>query len=113
MIFDKIKKLFYKQKSIYAIQLYKDVVGNCSKSNRCVGYFSSFEKAKKAIIDNIEIVTDDGYYKYAVIEKVYEGLYGISSNKDSYEQWWFSLIKKVKQIDKPKHFDGIVGLTIG
>lgn len=45
-----------------------------------VGWYSTIEKAKKCVEENKCNLSDDGFYKYAVIEGYAEGLYPFSVN---------------------------------
>jgi hypothetical protein len=52
--------------------------------SRCQGWFSTLKSAKKTIVDNSEILNEDGYYRFLVIEQIPEGI-SIGLHKE----WWF------------------------
>lgn len=52
---------------------YKDLAGK--RHSRPLGYFFSFEEAKETILGNLGDIFEAGFYSYAVIEKIPEGLY--------------------------------------
>lgn len=59
------------------------VVDDC----RTVGYFKSYGDAYNRCIENVCDIFEDGYYNYAVITFVEEGLY-----PNATEQQWFKTI---------------------
>lgn len=79
---------------------------------RCVGYFKTFKEAEEAVINNAGDMNEDGYYKYAVIENIPEGVYRLDLSPVWYE--WDETTKKYKKIKKcPKEFAHLVGFSIG
>lgn len=42
---------------------------------RCIGYFRHFETAKKRVLDNACDMFEDGYYNYAIVAKLEQGIY--------------------------------------
>jgi len=79
--------------------------------NRAVGFAYKFEDAEQWIKDNVLNINECGYYPYAVIEPVTEGIYcyprkeywyKFNSEKDSYEP-----------CEKPERFKQIVGWSLG
>lgn len=56
---------------IYIISVTKEKDSNF----RTVGYFTNLDSAIDAVINNYCDIADDGYYKYAVIERIKEGIY--------------------------------------
>ena len=77
---------------------------------RTVGYFETLADAKKAIEKNSCDLSEEGYYKYAVIEDVLPGIYmSILSNPIFYE--WDG--EKYVKIDRPKNAEYFAGFTIG
>lgn len=57
--------------------------------NRCVGYFTDKETAVEVVENNIGDIYEAGYYPYAVIENIPEGLYQYDT-----EPLWFTYIEK-------------------
>ncbi len=51
------------------------VCGNKIDDNRTVGYYKKYDKALSAVVYNICDIFEDGYYQYALISKLSEGLY--------------------------------------
>lgn len=81
--------------------------------NRCVGYFTEVEAAIEVIENNIGDIYEAGYYPYAVIEKIPEGLYQYDQNP-----MWFTYIEKTEkyQPTPPPLFirkEHLVGFAIG
>lgn len=69
--------------------------------NRCWGYYLDLELAKKDTIDNVTDIAEDGYYNYAVIENVPEGILPIGIK----EVQWFKYNRntdKYEECEKPK-----------
>ena len=68
------------------------------EGTRCVGYFSKLEDAVEAVINNYYDLNEAGYYPYAVIENIPEGIYHYDENPI-----WFKYDKntnKYIQIDQ-------------
>ena len=55
---------------------------------RTVGYFSSYRDAYDRVINNTCDIFEDGFYNYAVITFIEEGLYA-----NSVEQQWFKMTR--------------------
>lgn len=85
-------------------------VSEDGKSTRCVGYFKDLKEAKERVKKNYCDIFEF-LYKYAVIEKVPEGIYrGIDS------EYWFEIdLEKLeyKEIEKPEQFEGYICFGIG
>ena len=60
--------------------------------NRCVGYFTEKETAIEVVKSNAGDINEAGYYPYAGIENIPEGLY-------QYDQdpIWFTYIEKTEE----------------
>lgn len=54
------------------------------KDTRCVGYYSTFEQAEKAVISNMFDICET-CYDYAVIENIPEGIYQYDFNPTWYK----------------------------
>ena len=65
---------------ITTLRVLNTVVDDC----RTVGYFKSYGDAYNRCKENVCDIFEDGYYKYAVITFVEEGLY-----PNTEEQQWF------------------------
>lgn len=60
---------------ITTLNLEDDGRGIYITRSRTVGFYNSFEKAEKAVENNYGDIYECGYYNYAVIENIEEGLY--------------------------------------
>lgn len=79
---------------------------------RCVGYFKNFNKAEEIIINNVGDIYEDGYYKWAIIEKIEEGLYQHDLKPIWYE--WDKDLGQYKKLAKcPAEFKNLVGFSLG
>lgn len=80
--------------------------------NRCVGYYSDKEKAIKSVKYNACDLNEAGYYPYAVIENVSEGIYQYDQNPI-----WFKFNENTEQYEESKrpYFIGkhLIGFGIG
>ena len=84
-----------------------------SKDNdmRCVGYYSTFEKAEEAVLDNACDIWET-CYDYCVIENVEEGLYQYDQNPVWYK--WDDLNEEYKRIEEvPEEYKKQIGFGIG
>jgi hypothetical protein len=78
---------------------------------RCVGYYSTFEKAEGAVLDNACDIWET-CYDYAVIENVGEGLYQYDQDPVWYK--WDDLNEEyVKMEGRPKQYKNQIGFGIG
>lgn len=79
---------------------------------RCVGYVPSLDAAINIVENNIGDLYEVGYYPYAIIENIEEGLYQYDSNP-----LWFTYNKKTNKYEKsvppPFHENYWVGYAIG
>lgn len=84
--------------------------------SRCFGWYADYETTEESVINN-ETDIWETYYNYAVIEKVYEGLYGTSySFTEEHGQVWFKYNEetgKYDNIEKPEWAKNIFGWGIG
>lgn len=82
--------------------------------SRCIGYFSSRQKAIMTILKNgINGLDEGGIFKYLVVEKFSSGLY---ANSTGDENWFIANYKDdcwEKMENKPKKFNGITNYAIG
>ena len=78
---------------------------------RCVGYYSSFEKAEEIVLDNVFDICET-CYDYAIIECVPEGLYEYDDKPVWYK--WNDVDEKYEKIEQPpKQYINMVGFAIG
>ena len=55
-----------------------------------VGFYSSLEKAQRAVVEDWGHFDECGYYDYIVIQEEYEGLYNIAGLcLDKQTEWWY------------------------
>lgn len=76
---------------------------------RTVGYYLDFENAENSVIYNDLDINEDGYYPYAVIEEVSEGLYTVPR----IEFWYKWINDKYERIDKPEEIKCICAFSMG
>jgi hypothetical protein len=78
---------------------------------RTPGYFRTFDDARYTVVHNDCDISEDGYYKYAVIEKVCDGLYTVPR-----DEWWFVWSPEKEQYmltEKPEKFKRVCAFGIG
>jgi len=79
--------------------------------SRTFGWWKSFEKAKQVVEENAYDIHECSY-KYAVIEKISEGIHGVLMG--NYQEYWYEWINdKYVSIEKPLLLKGVVGWSIG
>lgn len=86
-------------RDIYVITTVR-FVDNQLDDQRPVGFFIDYDEALLRVENNSYDIFEDGYYKYAAIVKISEGLYPSTE-----EIQWFEYCKitnNVVQIKKPK-----------
>lgn len=82
-------------------------------TTRCVGYFSTFEKAEDLVTHNYCDINET-CYKYAIIENIPEGIYQYDYNPTWYK--YNALKDEYERCEKPVRelkFDNAVGYAIG
>ncbi|MCK9442850.1 MAG: hypothetical protein M0Q13_15685 [Methanothrix sp.] len=82
--------------------------------DRCWGYFFDLEIAKNQVKNNSLDIAEDGYYNYAVIEKVHEGILPVFYGIDEIQ--WFKYNKnsdKYEDCNKPKWSNTTASWSIG
>lgn len=79
---------------------------------RCVGYVSKLEEAVKIVENDFYDLNEAGYYPYAVIENIEEGIYQYDQNP-----LWFKYNENIEKYEKSERpsFIGkhLVGFGIG
>lgn len=104
---------------IYIIALFKDLKKDeqgfldYGGAKRVVGYFTGFEMAECALIDNWSDLHEHGYYNYAVIEEHDEGIHSICLKPIFYKWHGDHYTGGFKKIRRPKITKGFIGFTIG
>lgn len=56
-----------------------------AQTPRCVGFYYTFEEAEECVKMNDLDISEEGYYKFCVIEEKFTGVY----NFDSIRVWWY------------------------
>ena len=77
---------------------------------RCVGYYSTFEKAENAVLYNVCDIWET-CYNYAVIENIPEGIY-----KYDFRPKWYKYHKLTGgyiKCDPPEFIQSSIGYAIG
>jgi hypothetical protein len=78
---------------------------------RAVGFFHTFEEASECVAENAGDISEEGYYRFAVIEEVQPGIYVYPRN----ESWWAWDKEKEKYFpcEKPQQFKQVAGFGLG
>lgn len=80
-------------------------------TTRCVGYYSTFEKAEEVVLDNACDIWET-CYGYAIIENIDEGLYQYDQSPVWYK--WDDINEKyIKIKNVPEQYKNIIGFAIG
>lgn len=69
---------------------------------RTIAWVSEFGDANRIVFENIGDLSEQGYYKLAVIEEIYEGIYPTAAR-----QWWFMWnrdLEKYIPINRPQQY---------
>ncbi len=110
LVSEKEKKIKIDQ-SAMPIYTITTVRGALESPNRSVGFAYKFEDADKWVRENIMNINECGYYPFAVIENVTQGIYcfprkehwyKFNKEKDSYEP-----------CEKPERFKIAIGWSLG
>lgn len=102
------------EKSIFLVTVLSSL-----KNIRCWGWYSDLEQAKADVLSNATDMFECGYYKYAVIERVPEGICQVVE-----DAWWFyadydgniafnMVPPVVRAIEKPEQFESVCNFGIG
>jgi hypothetical protein len=88
-------------------------VRNRGEHPRCVAWFEKRADALDVVEKNRGDIYEEGYYPYAIIEELQEGLYAI--DPDDYRQWfqWDYSSKKYVPCDTPEWAERTIGWGIG
>lgn len=79
-----------------------------NKGKRCVGWFKTWDEAKEVVEENQQDIWN-GFYEYAVIEKIPEGLFKLPAS----EHWYSWYEGKYVETGKPKKFMGMTNYSVG
>ena len=80
-------------------------------NRRRVGWFQKFKDAERVLSKNSGDVYEDGYYPFAMIEEVEEGVYPYNEHVWFYQ--WDKEKKRYCPIDRPKELRVYANFTIG
>lgn len=81
--------------------------------SRSVGYFYDLQTAKEAVEENDLDICECGYYKYAVIEEVYQGLYTYTFERKEHWYVWNNEKEQYVPCEKPERFKNTYGWSLG
>ena len=98
---------------IYTISTIRSFDEHGNISNRVVGFYRSRALAEKVIETNSGDIYEQGYYPYAMIEEVEEGLYPYCPNALWYKWEGDKESGKYVPMDKPAILKHIVNFTMG
>jgi len=79
---------------------------------RTVGWYSELKDAEECVEKNYCDIYEDGYYPFAVIEEVKEGIYPIPGESEQWYEWDKSKEQYIK-CEKPEFFKNCVNFAIG
>jgi hypothetical protein len=95
---------------VTCIQNKKDSENFSEIKSRCWGWFKKQEDAIKYTKLNVTDMAEDGYYNYAVIEEIQEGILQLALN-----ELWLQIGEdknSFKECEKPEWSKGIVNWSI-
>jgi len=78
---------------IYVVTTIGDIIDNGKDKfpdithKRSVGFYTNLEDAKRCVENNNLDINESGYYKFAAIEEVKEGLYGSCDPHTIFYKW--------------------------
>jgi hypothetical protein len=82
-----------------------------ARNMRCVGFYYDHEEADDLVVNNRMDISEDGYYRFAVIEQKSEGIYCTP-----YNEWWYKYNRKTdkyERCEKPEKLHNIICFGIG
>lgn len=80
-------------------------------THRAVGFYHDFNDAHEAVENNSLDINEAGYYPYAVIEVLLEGIYSYPRS-----EYWYKYNKekdKYETCEKPEKFKQVCGWSLG
>jgi hypothetical protein len=102
--------MIYTITTLKTIHVYRNPAHASELGCRCVGFFHKLEDAIETVEENYCDIYENGYYPFAVIEAVKEGMYNIGNN----DEWWFQWkYDGYEQIEKPSVLKNTCGFGIG
>ena len=96
--------------------------------SRTVGWFNCKDDAVQVIRENMGDINEDGYYRYAMVEELGQGLYPVPNPLDGSHETWFSWKNQYIEphadgdifheagyypCDKPAKFDKVICWAVG
>lgn len=96
---------------IYTVTTIRSIAENEPSGSRCVGWFHECDIAIMCLVKDYADLWELGFYPYAVIETVPEGLYPHDMNPLWFA--WHDETKGYEPIDRPESQRNIYGYGIG
>ena len=85
------------------------VCGGEIDNSRTVGYYKKYDKALSTVVYNICDIFEDGYYQYALISRLSEGLYPTPT----FKKYFKYTNGYVEEIAQPEEFNKNMPYIIG
>ena len=79
------------------------------ENTRCWGFYANIRYARELIKNHSKLLSENGCYDYAVIEKFETGYLPFSG----FQEWYKIGNKKAIQISRPQRFKNVVNFAIG
>lgn len=89
----------------------------------CIGWYTSFELAEKAVVENLGDMCEMMFYRWVVIETMPEGIYCGTAHLDEAAWYAFEIIDEdvnygwqnvtAKRCEQPEPFKGTFGWGLG
>ena len=99
-----------KKKEFYFVTCVRTKSRECeSVKCRCIGFYPTLKDARNVILKHSRMISEQGYYQLAVIEKFGFGWYYYSR----FQEWYRLGKKKAKRIGTPKSFKRVCNFGIG
>ena len=78
---------------------------------RCVGYFTTLEECERVLCTDLGDLSEDSYYRYAVVEEYEPGLYPTGRN----QSWWVFIHRDTgwEKCDRPARYAHTCNFGIG
>lgn len=80
---------------------------------RCVGYHLNKKDSIATVTCSASLLSEEGYYKYCVIESRCEGAYSMYSSNTQYWYRWNKEKNSYVKCKKPRMFNNIISFGIG
>jgi hypothetical protein len=99
-------------KTIYTVTgVYSESFKSSNTSTRCFGWYSSLEEAKESLNKNPNVISEEGYYEYVIIEEYETGLHPLCIDGVWYK--WNDNSKKYIPSMKPLIFEKVCNFGLG